>query len=411
MVLISIAAIVTLYLGSFMKITVKLSINEETAQKLAGDSADLSAMGDFEFTLPLSIEIKDKDLIFSVTPEGAKKSTSELIAREVSGILDTLLTAADDLLKHVTNVIVNTVVVKAEEAIANAVDGEEFENAKQKLNDDYDISDADINGLKNDLSDALVAFMNGDDDTVAATMRESETLEKLIAIYAEQDLKSSTGSETVTQEQIDAKTEQLKEELITKYEDTIKEYENENGRITKDSIVIAAVGGMVGDGEDGQKVETIDDVKAVISDKVNGAIEENGEMITYVMMGMGIFVVIVMAAWAYLILKIIVKSFMRNKTVGMFFPRFFGWMPHVIFVGLPMLAVKLSGFAIKQLTQHGMEDMANTIGSALSMINVNITSLTWVSALCTVALFIIWIPYYQWRRKLKKEVKAAKAGR
>ena len=106
MVLISIAAIVTLYLGSFMKITVKLSINEETAQKLAGDSADLSAMGDFEFTLPLSIEIKDKDLIFSVTPEGAKKSTSELIAREVSGILDTLLTAADDLLKQVINLFI-----------------------------------------------------------------------------------------------------------------------------------------------------------------------------------------------------------------------------------------------------------------------------------------------------------------
>jgi hypothetical protein len=49
--------------------------------------------------------------------------------------------------------------------------------------------------------------------------------------------------------------------------------------------------------------------------------------ISSVLKYLGIFLLIVIGSWAYLILKILVKFFARNKTVGMFFPKFFGWMP------------------------------------------------------------------------------------
>ena len=117
---------------------------------------------------------------------------------------------------------------------------------------------------------------------------------------------------------------------------------------------------------------------------------------------MGIFIIFVIACWAYVILKLIIKLFMKNKTVRVGLPQAFGWMPHVFFVGLPMTIIKLAPFIISKLPEQMGEQFGEIVDKITSMVSVTISSLTWVSALCTVALLIITIPYYRYRREIKK---------
>ena len=129
-----------------------------------------------------------------------------------------------------------------------------------------------------------------------------------------------------------------------------------------------------------------------------------GKVLSYV----GYFLFFVMACWAYVLIKIIVKTiFCKNKTVGLFFPRMFGWMPHVFFVGLPMFLIKyLPLFAEKIVaSQPEMQESMNSIMSILEMIKLSVSSLTWISALCTVILMVLLIFYWPMRRRAKKERK------
>ena len=51
------------------------------------------------------------------------------------------------------------------------------------------------------------------------------------------------------------------------------------------------------------------------------------------------------------------------------------------------------------------EGAQETIKAVMDAVSLNVTSLTWVSALGTVILLVIWFPYYSWRRQLKREAK------
>ena len=83
-VLLAVASIVTLYLGSFMKIQLKLTVNNENVEEVVelfntnknnenseensedNKRIDVSALGEFSMELPLSIDIKNEDALTAV---------------------------------------------------------------------------------------------------------------------------------------------------------------------------------------------------------------------------------------------------------------------------------------------------------------------------------------------------------
>ena len=112
-----------------------------------------------------------------------------------------------------------------------------------------------------------------------------------------------------------------------------------------------------------------------------------------------------MACWAYVLIKIIIKTiFFKNKTVGLFFPRMFGWMPHVFLVGLPMTLIKyLPVIAAKVIeSQPEMQEGLDYAMNILEMVKISVSSLTWISALCTVILMVLLIFYWPMRRAAKR---------
>ena len=421
MMLISVAAIVTLIVGSFMNIDIKLNIDGEKLAS-AGETGTTGGSGsegemlkDVKVTLPLSLEMTSMSLIKSVFEDPAEQ-VSATIESVAGKAVDAVLDAADDIMAAMVTVVVDGVVAQAEEQIEQklaetAGEGNVTqEQIKEKLENDYNVTEADVETLKTEVSDTMKALLNGETEDATKCLEKSATLDKLIAIYAEEALKEELGTETVTEAQIDAKAAELKNETIDEYEKMIDEMKVD-GEFSKEAAVVSMLSNADIKDENGNAVEfeNIDDVKAYLSVKVNSLVGENMEKpIAMAMKALGIFIIVVIAAWAYFLIKLIVKTLFarKNKTVGMFFPKFFGWMPHVIFVGLPMLVLKnLDKIAELVATKANMPEVSEMLAQYSSLATIDIASLTWVSALCSVALLIIWIPYYRWRRRLKREAK------
>lgn len=422
MMLISVAAIVTLIVGSFMNIDIKLNIDGEKLAS-AGETGTPGESGsegemlkDVKVTLPLSLEMTSMSLIKSVFEDPAEQ-VSATIESVAGKAVDAVLDAADDIMAAMVTVVVDGVVAQAEEQIEQklaetAGEGNVTqEQIKEKLENDYNVTEADVETLKTEVSDTMKALLNGETEDATKCLEESATLDKLIGIYAEEALKEELGTETVTEAQIDAKAAELKNETIAEYEQFIDEMKVD-GEFNKEAAVVSMLSNADIKDENGNAVEfnNIDDVKAYLSVKVNSLVGEDMEKpIALAMKALGIFIIVVIAAWAYFLIKLIVKTLFakKNKTVGMFFPKFFGWMPHVIFVGLPMLVLKnLDKIAELVATKANMPEVSEMLAQYSSLATIDIASLTWVSALCSVALLIIWIPYYRWRRRLKREAKA-----
>ena len=464
MALISVAAIVTLIVGSFMKITVTLNIDGEKMAEIMdsqqgsgtgetqgvissdeyygnedgftdgetggsyddGDSAnggESSSSGmeelfkDINLSLPISLDFKSIDLIGSVIGDASEKMNA-MLEREIGGIVDVLMNSIDKVLSGVVGVVVNQVVDKAEAEVRKQLEeaGQgniSEEEIKETLESEYGITESDIETLKTELSTAVSAVLNGETDDSGKFLRESETLDKLVHIYAEEELKQETGRTEFTQAEIEAKAAELKNSVAEEYDSALESMEID-GELNKETVVINLLNNAEMQDENGNVIvfENMDQVKSYLASKAQSLLgEEVGDYMGLAMKIMGIFTLVVIAAWGYFLIKIIVKTlFSRtNKTVGMFFPRFFGWMPHVFFVGLPMAVFnnldKIAELAKGQEMFAGVADMLTQYSS---LATINITSLTWVSALGSVLLLIILIPYYQWRRKLKREAKLNK---
>ena len=176
-VLLAVASIVTLYLGSFMKIQLKLTVNNENVEEVVelfnsnkkseggeenseDKKIDVSALGEFSLELPLSINIKNEDAITAVFSD-RKEVVTKFVDREVSSIITTLLGTAKDIFKTVTTAIVNKVVEEAKNEIEKQIN--ENSSSTEVLEEEYGVSEEDINTLKTEVSNAVNTVLDGGD--------------------------------------------------------------------------------------------------------------------------------------------------------------------------------------------------------------------------------------------------------
>ena len=423
----AVASIITLWVGSFMKIELNIKLNSESLNKLMGNAeegttpsgsggtgvseADMQKiLNTIDIEVPFVIDLKSASMIKAVGGDSDNKILKEVIGTQIDNIVDILMDKVDEIFTSVVTVMVDAVVEEVEKEIMQQIEAElekqdvSKEEVAARLEEEYGITQNDIDELKQDVSDSATALLNGEPENVSDILENSETFDKLVALYAEQAIKEEKGEEYVpTEEEIAGKRDSLKTEIITEYEKTVDEMKNENGEFSKESVIVGLVNesGLQDENGNAVQVNDIEEVKSVIANKINSVIAkgETSDTISKVFAAMGIFILIVMAAWAYLIVKIVVKLFMRNKTVRVGVPQAFGWMPHVFFVGLPMTLIKVADKALVA----GAENMAELqqVQEILSMITLKFSSLTWVSALCSVLLLVVWIPYRRWRKEAK----------
>jgi hypothetical protein len=420
-IVLAVLSIITLCTGNFFAVQLSIhvdgdlltSVAEEQMQEGEENDVDYATLFEgIDMNIPFSFQLQSAVLLQAVTGDSSA-AVRAMLDNQLGIVIDDLFNLVDEVLAAFTKIVINTVVEKAKDQIyhelAASLGGNPTdEQVMQELESQYGISESDIDNLATDLSDTLIAFLQGGPNAVSETLQTSETLDKLVSVYAEQALIDSQGAGSYTQAEIDAKAQELKNDIIHQFDEAIAEWSPE-GDISEDGIIVWLFNKI--QGEEGTHIANTDEVKAYIADKIFGGMDESTiRYISSVLKYLGIFLLIVIGSWAYLILKILVKFFARNKTVGMFFPKFFGWMPYVLFVGIPSILFRsLNTILNKFAAQLSMDaGTVATFSEFANWITVKFSALTWVSALCSVALMIIWFFYHRWRKEAKAAKRAGK---
>ncbi len=432
---ICIVAIVTLLVGDFWQVKLVLNIDgealaglmqgadsensgngsEENANLSEGaedGSLDIASMlSNVNLTIPLDIKFTPMGLIGMLTGKG-EENVANLVSSEMGEIIDVLMVAVDDIMASVTTIVVDMVLEEAKQEIerqlTEQLQGEiTEEDIMNTLETEYNITEADIESLKGDVVDATEGLINGNPEAITTTLQDSETFEKLIAIYAAQELEME-GIANPTQEQINEKTANLKTEIIEECDKGIEEISG-GEEFDKDAVVVSLIkeSGMVSE-EQANSVQTIDDVKTIVANNINSQMDDETKGILVIIgQVFAAILCITILSWVYVLLKLIDKTlFMKNKGVGLLVPKMLGWVPHVIFVGLPQLFFGNMDLILNTLASNPeLSGMADSITAIGNMFSLQATSLTYVSAICSVLLLIIGIPYYTWRRRYRKLLK------
>lgn len=409
-----------------------------------------------EFNIPIQVESKTIAKS-SFGTENSVAAVKDLVAKQVDNLVqvmeekvhevidigvEALIRKAGDMAKEKIKEAINEEGSTVTEADVNArLQSEGIENYEvaidQLVNEVKVLVRGVLDGTKS--SEAIRDFLKG-----GAEGEERNILGKVMRIAAKEELKDEHKNEpgyTPTDNEIDEKVAEYQKSTLEGYDEFVKEFADEEGNLNLETMIITLINKIqdegntngskvsnapgeeeapeVGEGEpeatgseSSGEIKSMDDVKAYVIEKIFGSIDEQTVQYAGIAMSaLGYFLLFIMACWAYLLIKLIVKVlFCKNKTVGMFFPRMFGWIPHVLFIGLPMLAIKF----LPQILERVGAEAGESLTTILNMLSVNFTSLTWVSALCTVILMVVMFIYYPERRAAKRqrkeEKRAAKAA-
>ena len=411
-----------------------------------------------EFNIPIQVESKTIAKS-SFGTENSVAAVKDLVAKQVDNLVqvmeekvhevidigvEALIRKAGDMAKEKIKEAINEEGSTVTEADVNArLQSEGIENYEaaidQLVNEVKVLVRGVLDGTKS--SEAIRDFLKG-----GAEGEERNILGKVMRIAAKEELKDEHKNEpgyVPSEDEINEQVAEYQKDTLEGYDEFVKEFADEEGNLNLETMIITLINKIqdegntngstqvsnapgdeeeapeVGEGEpeatgseSSGEIKSMDDVKAYVIEKIFGSIDEQTVQYAGIAMSaLGYFLLFIMACWAYLLIKLIVKVlFCKNKTVGMFFPRMFGWIPHVLFIGLPMLAIKF----LPQILERIGADAGESLNTILNMLSVNFTSLTWVSALCTVILMVVMFIYYPERRaakRLRKEEKrAAKAA-
>lgn len=379
---IAIACVISLYVGTFWKISVNYQVSEDMMQSLLKSSGsgsennffdnvdfeDIASQAKFEMSLSLSPAL----LLTSL--QGDNKVT----------VTNALNDASKEILGNVNTIIKNIIKAGAKLAVNMALN-----EVNKTIEDNLDqlppeAANIDLSGI-NDIVDEMLSE-NPDNNKVKGD---------LVALTNEQ---IDNNPNLTSEQKAELKLEST-QKVSEFYDNIITEYGDENGSVVPANIVMSVVGDSLGIDVEGET--DIDNISLKISQNIVASMGESTiTSIAIVIKGFGIFLVVVMAAWALLALSAILKIFTRNKRVSLKLARLLGWMPYIILVGIPMGIILLlpKAFATSSLSQY--QDTFEKYTKGLSL---TFQSGTYISALGTVALMLInWFGYKSIKKQIKK---------
>ena len=462
-----IVSIVTLYIGDFMKAEITLTVTKDTITKIIDsfggssepqnaaikaaegegenqfDMKDFAKYLDDDFSLSFSAAFVLKgDTVAKGALGQAEEAVNSVINDQVDHLVDNIAGTVDQVIEQAMKAVVHAAVDKAKDMIKEAIAKEMAENNISEEQvwarlEEYNVYPKDIDDIIDGFLNTLNDLLDGNKATSINFLKddsETSVLYKMYRVAAEETLKSS-GNE-YTSEDVTAKAKEYQNTVATKFEEVLNSL-SVDGEFSKETLIVSLFNGFdfgeeqkKGDnagnkpndqngpanaadenagseeGSSDKKIKNMDDVKNYIVEMLLSKVSpEVVDMVGKALSYVGYFLFFVMACWAYVLIKIIIKTiFFKNKTVGLFFPRMFGWMPHVFFVGLPMLLIKYLPVAAAKIieSQPDMQQGLDMIIEILEMVKVSVSSLTWISALCTVILMVLLIFYWPMRRAAKR---------
>jgi len=156
-----------------------------------------------------------------------------------------------------------------------------------------------------------------------------------------------------------------------------------------------------------EEKETTEELKEKVRQTLLDAIPNDAaETISMVMQIVSYVLFFTFFTWAYLIIKILIKTFFAaNNGIKLKLPIILGWLPFLVLVILPSIAISLLSDPTSFLGEMVGAEAAKT----LQTLRITFSSGAWVSFAVAIFLIVFFFAYYgRVRKKLKKELKAKK---
>ena len=415
----SLLAIVSYFFLPFWSINLSYNVDAETLQKTIGDSVDFDAesvVGKDGVDLGISLEFKTWVLFKSYGKADAAVDAliEDNVAFLVEQLTDTLNSLIESAVRTVTSGIVQQ---KVHENVKNMLSGSNpdisDDEVTKKLND-IGITDEFISSKTDAIIDTIYNGGSTVDDVCDQVI---DTVDEIFAkMVASDDLDLQNA----------VFTEEDKDSMRKIVKDTMENFASEDGVLDANEL-IASIFLQAIDAMTGSKGEAAAHNTALTM----AAEEETGEsaserlqkevrkflmnlipaslnsIVAWVMRGMTILFFLSSFWWAYILLKLFVKVLRRknpkiqkNPTIRLWTPIVFGWLPYLIFVGIPSVALRLLKNVFADKLPANMTSILNSAG-------VSFFSAGIVAAVAALILFGISIFYIVARRKFKKADKSA----
>ncbi len=390
--LMAILAIVCYFFAPVWKLTVKYPLSAEDIQDMVASSVsdvDIEIEKGVDINLDINI---DMPLLFSSIGSHGDEVVQKLVDKNVDKLVVQLKGTVGDLTKSVAKQYAKQVVKDQVndqlKKILNTQDGAEINRKLESAG----ITDAYISQKTDALFD-LISSGNTSVDQLT-----EEVLGTVDEVY---DKLKASGDETFQNVTLNDKDRADIEKTVN---DALSNFSDSDGTINLDEYINAflvdALRGMNGSSS---KVSGIRPVAAQTSADDELAVEmkaaivnmipsELGPILSIVMIVVLVLILLSMASWVYILVKLIVKltKFATTEpTVKLKLPIILGWLPFLILVIVPSIAMPL---------------VMGMLGEELAGLAISFSSISWIALMSAVVCLGISIFYMIVRKKNRSEI-------
>ena len=366
------AAIVMYFISPVWRIDVKANIsNEMMHEPTGGEIDDLNeALGEDGTDVSLSIALDSMAVAQCLMQWDAAAMVSDILDRNLDSLATQLVAVIEPIAKNTIKTQASSAVkTEIKNAVKDYLSSPENEVTEERVNElltEAGVTDTYIE----EKTDAIIDRLYTNGSTVDGVV--DEVMTTVDEVYT--DLTASNVEEF----QDIALTEESRESIRNAVTDIVTDYADENGYINPEEIVnrlvIEALQSMSGEsseeegagtaaltaasyaaaseaqqpadpsaqqpaGSSGSNEQLKTELKNYLSEQLLEGPAAPAVFLPFVMLGLGILLAISLLSWVYLLLKILCKTFMKNKYVKVKMPIILGWFLFLFLMLLPNLAL------------------------------------------------------------------------
>ena len=414
------AAIVMYFISPVWRIDVKANISNEMMHELTGGEIDdlNEALGEDGTDVSLSIALDSMTVAQCLMQWDAAAMVDDILDRNLDSLATQLVAVIEPIAKNTIKTQASSAVkTEIKNAVKDYLSSPENEVTEERVNElltEAGVTDTYIEEKTDAIIDRLYTNGSSVDGVV------DEVMTTVDEVYT--DLTASNVEEF----QDIALTEESRESIRNAVADIVTDYADENGYINPEEIVnqlvIEALQSMSGEsseeegagtaaltaasyaaaseaqqpadpsaqqpaGSSGSNEQLKTELKNYLSEQLLEGPAAPAVFLPFVMLGLGILLAISLLSWVYLLLKILFKTFMKNKYVKVKMPIILGWFLFLFLMLLPNLALT-----------YIPTMLAGVLPAEILSVFTMLTGTTFFSsamyaAIAAAVLVVLWIPY------------------
>lgn len=414
------AAIVMYFISPVWRIDLKANISNEMMHELTGGEIDdlNEALGEDGTDVSLSIALDSMAVAQCLVQWDAAAMVDDILDRNLDSLATQLVAVIEPIAKNTIKTQASSAVkTEIKNAVKDYLSSPENEVTEERVNElltEAGVTDTYIEEKTDAIIDRLYTNGSSVDGVV------DEVMTTVDEVYA--DLTASNVEEF----QDIALTEESRESIRNAVADIVTDYADENGYINPEEIVnrlvIEALQSMSGEsseeegagtaaltaasyaaaseaqqpadpsaqqpaGSSGSNEQLKTELKNYLSEQLLEGPAAPAVFLPFVMLGLGVLLAISLLSWVYLLVKILFKTFMKNKYVKVKMPIILGWFLFLFLMLLPNLALTY----IPTMLAGVLPAEVLSVFTMLS--GTSFFSSAMYAAIAAAALIVLWIPY------------------